>query len=199
MPRSVSEQSVTVPEGDARASVDAEPHIGLSVDVVHEAGDWPQLDALIIAVSAAAEALAAELQISGQSACVALSSDAAIAILNAAYRDKKAPTNVLSFPAPVSGKGDASFLGDIGLAAETVAREAREQGVPLVDHLQHLIVHGLLHLQGYDHQTEAGAEAMEALEVRILARLGVADPPRKATARTRPERPLLRPARAPKA
>lgn len=176
MPRSAPEQSVIAPEGEARASADAEPPIGLSIDVVHEAGDWPQLDALIVAINAAAEALATELQISGQSACVALSSDAAVARLNAAYRNKNMPTNVLSFPAPASGKEDAGFLGDIGLAAETVAREAREQGVPLVDHLQHLVVHGLLHLEGYDHLTQAEAEAMEALEVRILAKLGIADP-----------------------
>jgi len=176
MPRPASEQSVSVPEGDASISADAEPPIGLSIDVVHEAGEWPQLDALIVTTNSAAQALADELRIRGRSACVALSSDAEIAKLNAAYRGKKAPTNVLSFPALAFGKEEASFLGDIGLAFETVAREAREQGVLLIDHLQHLVVHGLLHLLGYDHQTQAEAEAMEALEVRILAKLGVADP-----------------------
>jgi len=176
MPRSPSEQSVRVPEGEVRASTDAEPQLGLSIDVVYEAGDWPQLDTLIVAINAAAEAVAGELRINGRAACIALSSDAEIAKLNATYRDRQAPTNVLSFPALASGNEEASFLGDVGLAAETVAREAREQEVPLVDHLQHLVVHGLLHLEGYDHQTEAEAEAMEALEVRILAKLGVADP-----------------------
>ena len=175
MSRAVSAQSVIGPEGEARASDNAEPPIGLSVDVVHEAGAWPQLDALIVAINAAADAVAAELGLCGQSACIALSSDEVVAKLNAAYRGKAAPTNVLSFSAPASDE-QIRFLGDIGLAAETVAREAEEQGVPLVDHLQHLVVHGLLHLQGYDHQTEAEAEVMEALEVRILAKLGVADP-----------------------
>ncbi len=175
MPRLAPAPSVNACEGEARASESAEPPIGLSVDVVHEAGDWPQFDALIVAINAAADAVAAELKLHGGSACIALSSDAEIARLNAAYRGKAAPTNVLSFPAPASDE-PTRFLGDIGLAAETVAREAREQGVHLVDHLQHLIVHGLLHLEGYDHQTEAQAEVMEALEVRILAKLGVADP-----------------------
>lgn len=175
MPRSAPAQSVVAPEGEVRAPADAEPQIGLSADVVHESGDWPQIDALIVAINAAADAVATELKLRGQSACIALSSDAEVARLNAAYRGKAYPTNVLSFPAPASDEQNR-FLGDIGLAAETVVREAREQGVPLVDHLQHLIVHGLLHLEGYDHQTEAEAQVMEALEVRILAKLGVADP-----------------------
>ncbi len=175
MPRAVPAQNLIAGDGEVRASDSAEPPIGLRVDVVHEAGDWQQLDALILAVKAAAEAVAAELKLAGQSACIALSSDEEVAKLNAAYRGKAAPTNVLSFPAPASA-AESRFLGDIGLAAETVAREAREQDIPLVDHLQHLVVHGLLHLQGWDHQTEAEAQAMEALEVRILAKLGVADP-----------------------
>jgi probable rRNA maturation factor len=176
MPRSAPEQRVSISEAGAPASPDAEPTIGLRVDVVHEGGDWPQLDALIVAINATAEALAAEIGLSGQSACVALSSDAEIAKLNAAYRGKSAPTNVLSFPTHEFGSDKEFFLGDIGLAAETVAREAREQGVPIVDHLQHLVVHGLLHLKGYDHQSKDEAETMEALEVRVLAKLGVADP-----------------------
>ena len=175
MPRLAPAPSLNACEGEARASECSEPPIGLSVDVVHEAGDWPQLDALIVAINAAADAVAAELKLHGASASIALSSDAEIARLNAAFRGKAAPTNVLSFPAPASDE-PTRFLGDIGLAADTIAREAREQGVPLVDHLQHLIVHGLLHLEGCDHQTEAQAEVMEALEVRILAKLGVADP-----------------------
>jgi probable rRNA maturation factor len=175
MPATAPAQTVIASEGEGRASADAEPQIGLSVDVVHAAGDWPQLDALLVAIHAAADAVAAELGVSGCSACIALSSDNEVAKLNAAYRGKPTPTNVLSFPAPAS-EGQFRFLGDIGLAAETVAREAKEQGVPLVDHLQHLVVHGLLHLRGYDHQTKTEAEVMEALEVRILKRLGVADP-----------------------
>ncbi len=179
MPPAVPVPSVSAVEADARASADAEPPIGLWVEVVHEAGDWPQLPSLVAATHAAAAAVAAELGVTGRSACVALSSDVEVAKLNAAYRGKPAPTNVLSFAAgetPPGTKAQGPFLGDIGLAAETVAREAEEQGLPLVEHLQHLVVHGLLHLLGYDHQTDAEADVMEALEVRTLARLGVADP-----------------------
>jgi probable rRNA maturation factor len=175
MPPTVPAQSVSAPEGETHASPDAEPQIGLSIDVVHEAGDWPQLDALIVAVNAAADAVAAELNLSGCAACIALSSDEEVAKLNAVYRGKPTPTNVLSFSAPASDQ-QIRFLGDIGLASETVAREAEEQGIPFVDHLQHLVVHGLLHLKGYDHQLPADAEVMEGLEVRILATLGIADP-----------------------
>lgn len=175
MSRPVPAETKIEPAGEAGAAADAEPQLGIALDVVHEAGDWPNLDALIAAIHAASDAVARELRVSGCSACVALSSDEEVARLNAAYRGKPAPTNVLSFPAQAVPEG-TRFLGDIGLAAETVAREAHEQATPFVDHLQHLVVHGLLHLKGYDHQTPAEAEAMEALEVRILAALGVADP-----------------------
>ena len=73
-------------------------------------------------------------------------------------------------------RGDRTTLGDIALAYETLAREAEDLGVPLADHYRHLLAHGFLHLIGYDHETDAEAERMEALETRILARLGVGDP-----------------------
>jgi probable rRNA maturation factor len=169
----------TAAGGEACGSADAEPPISLAIDVVHDAGDWEPLDATCEAVAAAADALAAELDISASEACVALSSDAEVERLNAIYRGKNAPTNVLSFPAapdhPASA-GATRFLGDLVLASETLSREAAELAVPVQHHLQHLIVHGLLHLLGYDHETDDEAEAMEALEVRILARLGIADP-----------------------
>jgi len=180
MPANVQAPSVTSPEAsDTRASADAEPPIGLCVDVVHEAGDWDSLDAATEAITAAAAALASELGIAKSEACVALSSDAKVAQLNADYRGKPTPTNVLSFPA--SGKAAAGgrqmrMLGDLVLGAETVAREAAELGLPPAHHLQHLTVHGLLHLLGYDHETDEEAQVMEALEVRILERLGIANP-----------------------
>lgn len=161
-----------------RAPADAEPPIGLAIDVVHDAGDWGSLEAVSDAVQAAAGALAAELEISASEACIALASDAEVERLNATYRGKQAPTNVLSFPAtpsPVS-TSEKRFLGDLVLAAETVSQEAADLGVPFEHHLQHLVVHGLLHLLGYDHETDDEAEVMEALEVRILSRLGIADP-----------------------
>jgi probable rRNA maturation factor len=185
MPSVDPARSVHSPDGgDAHASADTEPPIGLAVDVVREAGDWGLLDAVSASVQAAADALAAELAITASAACLALSSDAAVETLNATYRGKQAPTNVLSFPAgPVIEVGDdvgadapPRFLGDLVLASETVTREAQDLGVPFEHHFQHLVVHGLMHLLGYDHQTDDEAEVMEALEVRILARLGVADP-----------------------
>jgi probable rRNA maturation factor len=117
--------------------------------------------------------------------------DARIATLNADFRGKPTPTNVLSWPSedraaefvgeapepPVPGDAeDPESLGDIAIAFETCAREAEEQGKPMADHVTHLIVHGTLHLLGYDHVDDEDAELMEGLEVQILASLGVSDP-----------------------
>ena len=103
---------------------------------------------------------------------IALADDARVQALNARDRRKDKPTNVLSYPS-----GEKGFLGDIVVARQTVWREAREQRKTLADHLAHLVVHGTLHLLGYDHETgEADAERMEALERRVLAKLGIADP-----------------------
>lgn len=179
MPTVAPVPSVQAPEaGDARACADAEPPIGLRIDVVHEAGDWSGFGDVDAAIDAAAGAVAAELAITASEACVALSDDAQVAELNANYRGKPKPTNVLSFPAgePFGDAPQTRHLGDVILAAETVSREASEQDIAPVDHLRHLVVHGLLHLLGYDHENDADAEIMEALEVRILASLGIANP-----------------------
>ena len=104
---------------------------------------------------------------------ILLTDDATVQDLNARFRGKDAITNVLSFPAAPSA---APHLGDIALAYGVCAREAAAQGKALGDHLQHLVVHGVLHLLGLDHLEDAEAEAMEARERAILARLGVADP-----------------------
>lgn len=110
-----------------------------------------------------------------------LTDDAEMAGLNLRFRGRAGPTNVLSFPTGEAAPGCAAggppaLLGDVVVALETTAREARRDGKPVADHLQHLVVHGLLHLLGYDHGDEAAASGMEALEVDILARLGVPDP-----------------------
>lgn len=123
-------------------------------------------------VRAAADAALAFAGHSG-SAVVLLADDDAVRELNGQFRRKDSPTNVLSFPAPPNPEG---LLGDVALAFGVCAAEAKAQGKPLADHLQHLVAHGVLHLVGYDHQDEAEAEAMEALERRILDSLGVADP-----------------------
>lgn len=111
---------------------------------------------------------------------VVLTDDAEQRRLNRDYRGQDKPTNVLSFalagPGETPPPGAPLLLGDVVLARETVAREAAEQQKPLADHLQHLVVHGVLHLLGYDHENDTEAAIMEKSEVAILARLGVPDP-----------------------
>ncbi len=109
---------------------------------------------------------------------VLLTSDVEMRVLNKEWRGKDTSTNVLSFPSPDMPvpEGEVAHLGDIVLAWGTVALEAREAAKTLADHVTHLVVHGTLHLQGFDHEDEADAEAMEAKEREILASLGIADP-----------------------
>jgi probable rRNA maturation factor len=104
--------------------------------------------------------------------------DAAIRAVNRDWRGQDKPTNVLSFPAfpLVPGGRPGPMLGDIVLAEETLRREALDLAIAFDDHLTHLLVHGFLHLFGYDHMTEEEAAVMEGLETRILAELGLADP-----------------------
>jgi probable rRNA maturation factor len=117
-------------------------------------------------------------------ASVLFTSDEEVHALNREWRQRDKPTNVLSFPMLHAGEleelaaeGPPVLLGDIALACETCASEAAEKAVPLDHHAAHLIVHGLLHLAGHDHELgEPEAEAMEALEVKALAKLGIADP-----------------------
>jgi probable rRNA maturation factor len=131
----------------------------------------------------AAKAVTAALQSSGATkanveVAVLFTDDASMAGLNAEWRGKEKPTNVLSFPAPGMPvpDGEAQPLGDIALGFGTVAREAAEQGKTLHDHALHLIVHGMLHLLGHDHDDDAEAFRMEELEIGILKGLGVSNP-----------------------
>jgi probable rRNA maturation factor len=132
----------------------------------------------------AAAQVAPELATPRLSASVLFASDAEVHALNREWRGRDQPTNVLSFPMlersellALDGDGPPVLLGDIALAYETCAREAAERGIALGDHALHLIVHGLLHLAGHDHETSsAEAEAMEALETKALAICGIADP-----------------------
>jgi probable rRNA maturation factor len=112
---------------------------------------------------------------------IALMSDAEVRALNKAFRGKDAPTNVLSFPsAPairsLKNRSGPVFLGDVALAYETVTREASEQDKPVLHHAAHLVVHGVLHLAGFDHETGLDAARMEAAERQILGELGMPDP-----------------------
>jgi probable rRNA maturation factor len=113
----------------------------------------------------------------GAEICVHLVGDVDIQALNAQWRGVNAPTNVLSFPASDPARlRQARLLGDVLIAFETVSREAEQEQKTFADHYRHLVVHGFLHLLGFDHIEDAQAEAMEVLETRVLARLGVADP-----------------------
>ena len=129
----------------------------------------------------------------GAELSVVFADDATVQELNRSYRGQDKPTNVLSFAnledvhAPDLPDEEPVLLGDVVLARETVLAEARTQGKTPGDHLSHLCVHGLLHLLGYDHMADAEAETMEALERRVLAGLGIADPYALAASTAEPE------------
>ena len=163
-------------------ALEAEPPQRLSLALVAEDGDWSRFGAIAASIERAGVALANAADVTipdAAEACVVLGNDALVRRLNASYRGKDAATNVLAFAfqQPPGGPPAASaYLGDVVLAAETVLREAEAQAIEPAHHLQHLVVHGLLHLLGYDHATAAAAEQMERLETAVLASIGVGDP-----------------------
>lgn len=107
---------------------------------------------------------------------ILLADEAVVRDLNRSYRGKDSATNVLSFPQQTAGGEERRLLGDIALAYETVAREAAEADKPFEHHLAHLVIHGLLHLFGYDHDRDETATEMEDTERAVLAALGIPDP-----------------------
>ncbi|MFP5077678.1 rRNA maturation RNase YbeY [Rhizobium sp. YIM 134829] len=158
----------------------------LDIQISIEADGWAGEDALLAlsetVLGTAASFLARE---EGQpfpdtppEVSLLFTDDETIRGINAEWRDQDKPTNVLSFPGfpVVPGGKPGPMLGDIILAQETIAREAAELGKPFEAHLTHLLVHGFLHLFGYDHLESDEAERMESLETRILAGLGLSDP-----------------------
>ena len=156
------------------------------VDIVIEDDRWVAFGLEPLAGHVLAAALA-DLGLSGFSCVLMACDDARIAALNADFRGKPQPTNVLSWPSqqraaaaegamPMVGDPEDGELGDIAIAYDTCAAEARAAGKPMADHVSHLLVHGLLHLLGYDHLRDGDAALMEAVEVRILAQLGLDDP-----------------------
>lgn len=152
----------------------------VAVEVIVEAGEWPAKAGLRRlaggAVAGAARAVADRLADRAELS-VTFTDDAHMRRLNRAYRRKDKPTNVLSFPAgPPHGGRHGPLLGDLFLGAGTVVAEAEAGGLTLADHLTHLIVHGFLHLVGYDHVDDGEAEVMEGLETAILKTMGIADP-----------------------
>lgn len=169
------------------------PQLEIAVLTRAKAWDLPGVASLCRRAARAAVAAAFEkrtgawgksLRRRGGEIGILLAGDAYVAKLNAAYRGRAGPTNVLSFPGELSG-GPASAplaLGDIVVAYGTAAREAKRAGTPLKHHLAHLIVHGVLHLLGYDHERESDARRMESLEAAVLATLGIPDPYREASA-----------------
>jgi probable rRNA maturation factor len=158
----------------------------MQLDVSLEA-PWPEgtdWGALASRAAAAAAQVAPELANPRLAVSLLFTDDAEVHALNRQWRDKSKATNVLSFPMlerldllALSSEGPPELLGDIAMALDTCTSEAVERSVPLEHHAAHLIVHGLLHLAGHDHETSAEhAEAMEALEIKALALLGIADP-----------------------
>ncbi len=144
-------------------------------------GEWAALAERAQEATAAVEPALANARLS---ASLLFTSDAEVHQLNKEWRGKDKPTNVLSFPMleradllDLAPEGPPEMLGDLALAFGTCQREAAEKGISLEDHAAHLIVHGLFHLAGHDHvDSDEQAEAMEALEIAALAKLGIADP-----------------------
>lgn len=149
-------------------------------DVAINADGWQSEHSLRMLVDRVLEATLHVLEFDDVDSELSLvfTDDANIRTINAKWRHIDKATNVLSFPAfPIQpGQRPGPILGDIVIARETVQREAQEENKSFDDHLSHLIVHGLLHLTGYDHQNDEEAEQMESLERKILASLGISDP-----------------------
>lgn len=152
------------------------PHLDVSV----EAGDWHDIDRFTGLSRKAVDVTCklAELKMHPETEMgIILTDDSNIKLLNQEHRGKASPTNVLSFPicdADVETKGP--MLGDVVLAFETLETEAKTQKKSLDEHFSHLIIHGILHLFGYDHQIDDDANEMEALEISVMRHLGYPDP-----------------------
>ena len=159
----------------------------VTIDIAALAGDWEStalplddiinnaVPATIMAADAPSEIASREIEVS-----VVLTDDASVQVLNREYRGKDKPTNVLSFAAldgddPLPPEGPV-HIGDIILALETLRREAEDLGKPLQDHFTHLLIHGTLHLLGYDHENDDDANIMESLEISILSTFGIENP-----------------------
>lgn len=159
----------------------------MEIDILIEAPDWGAVDLERLAQVASVAVLQdLSLDPTKHALSILACDDARIAVLNGDFRDKPAPTNVLSWPAEDRAPDTPGALpdladlpdelGDLAIAFQTCAREAADGDKPLAHHVTHLLVHGLLHCLGFDHETDLDADLMEATETRILARLGVPDP-----------------------
>jgi probable rRNA maturation factor len=164
-------------DGPSRRNEDPPQAATLAVEVVRHGDAWdrdaigdPTLELAAHAAFSVAPPKPAPYEIT-----IALTDDTQMRDLNSRWRNKDQPTNVLSFPAG-NVPGETGALGDVVIAYETTRREAEEAGIALSDHVSHLVVHGVLHLLGFDHRDDAEAEQMEDLERLALASLGIADP-----------------------
>jgi len=163
----------------ALSSIPVKPEI--SIDVRDAFWGDVNFDVTRLCRTAAAEAIASAQETSGEvEISVVLADDAFVRELNRTWRNMDVPTNVLAFPCSSgderAGVGAERLLGDVIVAFQTTQREAVELHLPLEHHFAHLIIHGVLHLLGYDHIIDSDAVTMEKLEVEALARLGIGDP-----------------------
>lgn len=152
----------------------------LEIDILHDCNNWLE-NATIIDESYIKSVVSSSLSLAGfqgdndmaapTEISIVLSNDDQIQQLNKTYRSKDKPTNVLSFP-----QDESTLLGDVIISFDTIAREAQDQDKHIKDHFTHMLVHGCLHLLGFDHIDESEAEEMEALEVKILSQLGIKNP-----------------------
>ena len=158
--------------------------MSLELDARIDAGEWENLSELEAMALKAFQAVLTEKQffmaktvLNGSEVSLLFTDDAKIKAINYDHRDQNKPTNVLSFPQhePDAGRF-GPYLGDLVFASETIIREAALEKKPLSHHLQHLMIHGFLHLVGYDHETDIEAEEMESLEVKILDQLQIPNP-----------------------
>jgi probable rRNA maturation factor len=155
--------------------------LALKIDVLIASDQWKESAQAKAIVRRAVTRAAATLSTTGTELAIVLTDDAAIRLLNRDWRGVDAATNVLSFPTRQAGcKLVGEHLGDIVLAFETIAREARSEQKPFPHHVAHLAVHGFLHLVGYDHENDRDAEIMERAEREILHQLAIPDPYRPA-------------------
>jgi probable rRNA maturation factor len=156
--------------------------VPIEVELVEPSPRWreklPRRRALCVSAVEAALAAAKPRLTRRTEVSLVLGDDALVRRLNRQWRRIDRATDVLSFPVvdELTPPRATALMGDVVLAFETVAREAQEQGKSLADHLRHLVVHGVLHLMGYDHEMPEEAERMETIEIEVLARLGIADP-----------------------
>jgi probable rRNA maturation factor len=152
----------------------------LKIDVLIDSDHWKSAGNIRTLVRRAVAEAASTQSTSEAELAIVLTDDSAIRQLNRLWRGVDAPTNVLSFPAATKqAEDEPAHLGDIVLAYQTIAREARAEGKPFAHHVAHLAVHGYLHLIGFDHEHDADAETMEQAERKILRRLSIPDPYRQ--------------------